>query len=220
MNTDRNRPGSLLVLFAVPQEARPFRAFAASRPELRVRVTGIGARHAEVATREELHRRTPDRVFTCGFAGALNPTLKTGDLVGAWDDAWPDAASLVRAGFARCRFHCSERIAVTAGEKRSLRDQTGADVVEMESGVIQRVCADLGVPAATLRVISDAADEDLPLDFNTLTNADWKLSTGRLALALLRAPGKVAELIRFQRRITAAAETLGGALREVIESSS
>jgi nucleoside phosphorylase len=207
-----------LVTFAVPQEAQLFRPFAANRSDVRVRVTGMGARHAEAAIREELKKGAPGRVLTCGFAGGLNPALKTGDLVAAWNEMWPDPGRLTDAGFARGEFLGVERIAVTAAEKQALRDRTGADAVEMESNTIQRVCSEHRVPAATLRVISDAADEDLPLDFNALSGPDWELSYARLALALVRAPSKVADLIRFQRRIHAAAMSLAAALRRIIET--
>jgi nucleoside phosphorylase len=165
--------------------------------------------------REELRRGSPDRVLTCGFAGGLNPALETGALVAAWRERWPDPAGLTAAGFRPVRFVSSERMVVTAGEKRRLREQTGADAVEMESDAIQRVCAEHGVPAATLRVISDSADEDLPLDFNALSDADWNLDPARLALALARAPRKIADLVRFHRRIRAAAASLAAALGRV-----
>lgn len=209
-------PPQTLVLFAVPQEARPFRKFVIGRPEVRVRVTGIGARRAEAAVREELLRSLPDRVLTCGFAGGLNPVLQCGALVGQWDETWAEPDRLTAAGFTPGRFLCVERIVSTAREKGRLREQTGADAVEMESGFIIRVCREHGVPAATLRVISDAADEDLPLDFNALGGPDADLRYSRLALALARSPGKIADLVRFRRRVTTAATTLAAALGRVI----
>lgn len=206
-----------LVTFAVPEEARPFREFAASRSDVRIRVTGMGPGNAEAACRAALQGATPVRVLTCGFAGGLDPALQTGDLVGEWDAAFPDVAALHEAGFRAGRFVSVDRVAVTAAEKRSLRAQTNAAAVEMESAVIRRICGEHGIPTATLRVISDTANEDLPLDFNALSGPDWKLSYPRLAWALLRAPGKVPELMRFQRRISAAAHRLAAALRQVIE---
>ena len=43
----------------------------------------------------------------------------------------------------------------------------------------QAVCAAHGIPCITVRVISDAPDEDLPLDFNALTKPDKNLDFGK-----------------------------------------
>ena len=82
----------------------------------------------------------------------------------------------------------------------------------MESGVIRRLAAERGLPAATLRVISDAADETLPLDFNVTVTPDFRLSPRRLAGQLLRSPAKIPELIRFGRKTSHAAGRLAEAL--------
>lgn len=205
-----------LVTFAVPEEARPLQAFGAARSDVRICVTGMGARNAESALRTLLQTATPAQVLSCGFAGGLNPGLTTGDLVGEWDGTFPNASLLGETGFRRGQFVSVDRVAVTTVEKRALRTLTNADAVEMESAVVRRICGEHGIPAATLRVISDAANEDLPLDFNALSDAEWKLNYRRLSWTLVRAPGKIPELIAFQRRISAAAERLALALRQVI----
>jgi hypothetical protein len=67
-----------------------------------------------------------------------------------------------------------------------------------------------------VRVISDAADEDLPLDFNQLHKPDWSLDYGRLIGALAKSPGKVGALLRFRKRISSAAGRLADTLAKVI----
>jgi hypothetical protein len=67
-----------------------------------------------------------------------------------------------------------------------------------------------------VRVISDAADEDLPLDFNRLHKPDWSLDYGRLIGALAKSPGKVGALLRFRKRISSAAGRLAATLAKVI----
>ena len=116
-------------------------------------------------------------------------------------------------------FHCANRIAVTATEKQALRQQTQADAVEMESGVIRALCRERGIAAATLRVISDDALSDLPLDFNALAKPDGNISYAKLAATLVRSPRLVGRLIRFQKELSECsrqlAVTLGGVLAAV-----
>ena len=198
----------ILVCFAVPQEAQAFQKLVRGRADVRVVITGMGTRNAERAMREALRELRPSRVFTCGFAGALNPELVIGDVICTRETPVTGAKSV--------NFFCASRVAVTVAEKSALRAQTGADVVEMESAVIARVCAAAGVECVTLRAISDTAHEDLPLDFNALMTEDEKLNPLKLALAILKAPQKIPALIRLGKNSALAAERLAEVLERAV----
>ena len=207
-----------LVCFAVKEEAAPFRKIAANRSDVQILLTGIGRENSERAVRTAVARRKPGLVLTCGFAGGLNPELALGTVVFS-ADASPEIAARLRAAGARpARFHCAARVATTAAEKQELRRATGADAVEMESQAIHAVCREHGLSSATVRVISDTADEDLPLDFNRVAKPDLSLDYGRLALAIAKSPGSIPALLRLRKNCRSSAERLAEVLSKIIWS--
>jgi nucleoside phosphorylase len=206
--------GKTLLCFALKEEA------VALPPKIwswraTVLITGIGRQNAGRSVRDFLASNSPSRVLTCGFAGGLNPELAHGTVVFATDDAQL-RGKLPGAGAKPAKFFCATRIATTAVEKAELRRSTAADAVEMESEAIQAVCRERGVPCATVRVISDTANEDLPLDFNRLSNADSSLNYGKLALAVAKSPGKIPALLRLQKNSKFAAERLAEVLVKIL----
>jgi adenosylhomocysteine nucleosidase len=170
-------------------------------------------------------------VLTCGFAGGLNPDLKLGDVVFEMGRRRGDESQikvmsetphvvsyerLIAAGAQPAKFFCAERIATTVAEKRILRAQTGADAVEMESAAIHAVCAEKNIPCVTVRVISDTAHEDLPLDFNALAKPDRSIDFSKLAWAVARSPGKIPALLALQKKTTFAAGQLAAVLEKLV----
>jgi uridine phosphorylase len=216
---------------------------ASAQADISILITGIGRRNAEKSVREFLNSSRsrgsetqiknnletphvvsydPNLVLTCGFAGGLNPNLKPGDVVVELTDSelrTPNSelrAQLFAAGAKPAKFFCADRIAITVAEKKKLRAETGADAVEMESAAIHAICREHGIPCATVRVISDTAGEDLPLDFNALFNADLSLNCGKLALAIAKSPEKIGALMELQKKTRLAAERLAEVLIRVL----
>jgi len=83
--------------------------------------------------------------------------------------------------------------------------------VEMESQIIRAICRAHEIPSATIRVISDAAHENLPVDFNVFMTKK-ELNYGRLILALLGSPSKIPAMLRLQRQTQLAARNLAHVL--------
>src|SRR4051812_19204545 len=127
-----------LFCFALKEEAKFF-----SQGSSDILITGIGAGNAERQIKETLERKSYRVVLTCGFAGALNPALPVGAVLFQADDEFSLSAQLLAAGASPAKFHFSDRVAITAAEKKSLREHTGADAVEMESQVIRAICKEL-----------------------------------------------------------------------------
>jgi uridine phosphorylase len=232
---------SVLVCFALKEEAAPFRKMAAGTVAAvqgaSILITGIGRRNAEKSLREFLNScrsrgnetqvkniletphvvsYDPNLVLTCGFAGGLNLDLKPGDVVFELSTLNSQLSTcLLAAGAKPAKFFCADRIATTVAEKKKLRAETGADAVEMESGAIQAVCRERGIPCATVRVISDTANEDLPLDFNALAKPDMSLDYGKLAWAIASSPGKISALLKLQKQTRFAAQRLADVLSKL-----
>ena len=209
-----------LVCFAVNEEARFFKPGVKLQDQIQILLTGIGQRNAKRALEAALAGRTPRLVLSCGFAGGLQPNLVAGTVVFAVDSETALESPLRNAGALPARFHCADRVATTAAEKRALRESTGADAVEMESGIICDLCRARNIPSGTIRVILDTASEDLPLDFNNFMTEDDRMDYGKLAGTLLKSPGKVGALLRLQKQSTEAAKKLAEVLNRVVPTAS
>jgi adenosylhomocysteine nucleosidase len=209
--------GEIVVCFAMEDEARPFRN-AGPLDHRQILVTGIGRENTALSIYDFLKHHRRATVLTCGFAGGLNPALNCGDVVFETPDDTL-RKKLMASGAKPAKFFCADRIAVSAAEKQRLRAETGADAVEMESQVVHAACRQREIPCATLRVISDTATEDLPLDFNLLSDAKQNLSYLKLAWAIARAPRKIPALIQFGKRTKSAAEKLAVVLERVIAAT-
>jgi adenosylhomocysteine nucleosidase len=225
---------SVLICFALKEEAAPFQIIAAGKAATspaKILLTGIGRQNAEKSLREFVATHSPNHVLTCGFAGGLNPDLKLGEVVFEISRSRGDETQikeksetphvvsyekLIASGAKPAKIFCADRIATTVAEKKKLRAETGADAVEMESAAIHAVCRERGIPCATVRVISDTANEDLPLDFNALAKPDKNLDFGKLFLAIAKSPGKIGALMELQKKTKFAAEQLADVLEKIV----
>jgi adenosylhomocysteine nucleosidase len=208
----------LLVCFAVEEEARPLRALAPLLGDVEILLTGVGATNS-TRTLEAALGASPQfaAVLNAGFAGGLDPSLRAGALV--CESSHTRLLWAARdAGCAPVPFAHSDRILITPAEKSALRAATEADAVDMESAALRAVCARRGIPFLNLRVISDAADEAMPLDFNRCTAADQQVRVSRVLLELVKSPGALPRLLEFHRTVRRCATTLTTALTATIAS--
>lgn len=224
---------STLLFFALPQEAAAFvklglrhgwplkrteppKARAALQrfafPGLEVWVTGMGPDNAHRSGTVALETSRPDRVFTCGVAGALNPEAQVGWVFHETDAEFPGADRLRTTAARPGRMVTLDRVVVARTEKARLHAETRADLVDMESAPLRELARARGIPSATVRSVSDTAHADLVLDFNRIYTAEKTLHPGRLALEIARAPWKIPALIRFGND----AQTASARLAEVL----
>ncbi len=143
------------------------------------------------AAREALGGRWDiEGVMSVGFCGALDPALRVGDIV--------------QEGVLTL-----DRVAVTAAEKRELRERTHAAAVEMESAAVEAKAREWGVEFRCVKAVSDLASEDLPFDFNRYRDVEGRFSRGRIAAAAILRPARIPALMRLDRNCRIAAEKLG-----------
>lgn len=162
---------------------------------------GPGARLVREALVE---RRGVDGVISTGYCGALDPALSIGDIVVSGE------APATGRTFVKGRVHSSDRVIVTSPEKRKLLLATGAVAVDMEAATVGEKAAQWNVPFRCIRVVSDTAQEDLPLDFNQFQDSSGRFSLGRIAMhALLRPFSVLPALLRLNKNCRNAGKQLG-----------
>ena len=170
---------------------------------------GPGPRLAGIAV--DLLDAGPVSAFvSTGFCGALAPRLNPCDIfVGTSVNGAP--LQLPRhspRGMSHGPLLSMDRVITTVDEKRHLHSSTGADAVEMEAaGVAQRAGT---APFYCVRVVTDTAEEALPLDFNQLRNPEGRFSRAKIVGQVLRRPFPLmSQLIQLDRRCRSAAFALG-----------
>ncbi|MEP6960967.1 MAG: hypothetical protein ABI995_02755 [Acidobacteriota bacterium] len=205
-----------LLKHAVSTRAIPSSAAFARETELNgarciLIANGPGPRLVNLALDRDFPKRwNVQQVISTGFCGALDPHLKIGDIVVSGAPL-PSAAGPYRHG----EIWSIDEVAVTAVEKGQLRNKTGASVVEMEFAAVQAKAREWGLPCRAIRVVSDTAAEDLPLNFNDYRDADGRFQFSRIAFSGLASPFRVLPaLLRLDRNSKEASEKLGAFLAD------
>jgi adenosylhomocysteine nucleosidase len=156
-------------------------------------------------------------VVSTGYCGGLDPKLLVGDIFAATEvrihsKASSFAAMPVQAPHSGPLLSV-DRVAVTRREKAAL-NSSGAAAVEMEAGAVAAVAGSMGLPFYCVRVVSDTAGEELPLDFNRYRDLAGRFSRAGIALAAVTRPWLIPGLIRFDRNSRRASLTLGDFLAD------
>lgn len=177
---------------------------------------GAGPRLAGAAAETALDR-TAGRaaVLSTGFCGAVDPGLPCGAIFTArevidgsstrrYPASLPASAPPSQEGL----LWSQDRAAVSPEEKAALR-RRGADAVDMEAAAVAEQALRRHVPFFCVRVVSDAAADPLPLDFNSLRDPSGRFSKLQITCAALMHPSRLIPLLRFGRRCRRAADILG-----------
>jgi adenosylhomocysteine nucleosidase len=233
----------VLVTFAVEAEFAPWRklrpfsqsnlgdieAYSAQMKdvELIVLLTGVGGRRAWAEATNVIWDGNVDVCISSGLAGALREKHRPGDVLAAkevhatnWKKVIPSDADLLEIASA-CgakvadAFYSVGQVLVRSSEKSELGAK--ADAVEMESGDIMLEAVAFGAKVIAIRAISDAVEEDLPLDFNRVMSEAGEVSLAKVLTQAVSHPGSIPALIRFGRQSRNAAEKLAVVLEACIQ---
>lgn len=213
------------VLLIVAADRREFAGFEPSRWALRPAVIGVrwsargvlgetavllaangpGGLNALAALESACRVATIRAVVSTGFAGALAPQLRVGDVFLAktvlefstgveYSVKLPECAKAAVRG----RLLTLDSVAQDAATKAGLR-QSGADAVDMEAAALARAAQARRLPFYCVRAISDDARTSFEVDFNAARRPDGTFSGWRIAAQAGLSPRRWRHLMDLKR---------------------
>ncbi len=192
--------------------------------------TGMGRIAAARAAIDAIAIHKPSWVISAGYAGALVDGLPRGYLLMA-DTVCDVQGTELAVGFKidrkALKQHKKLRVGrlVTIDEvvrtekaKRALGDQCNALACDMETAVIAEVCRHEKVRFLSVRVISDAVDDELPREIERLMQQKTLTrQLGAAAGAIFRRPSAIKDLWKLREDAIAFSDRLAKFLAGVVE---
>ena len=179
---------------------------------------GIGAAPARRAAQAVIAIHAPKLIYSAGFAGALDPALKVGDVV--------RPRRVVNAGDgSSVNLDQGEGVLITFGsvaspeQKAKLRDSYGAQAVDMEAAAVARAAAARGIGFAVVKVISDEFDFNFH-SMERFVDSDGRFLQGRFAWFAALRPWVWPQVAQLARNSNRAALALCRSLRTMIDATS
>jgi len=172
----------LLVIAALSEELRIAQELCRSRSGVYFVKSGVGPKAAANKLSRFLENHTVSKILVFGYAGALDPDLKIGDLVAVRRVISIGENVAARTPLDRMETEGSSNLLTDdlAGlgmeiynadllttpfiignpeQKKFLRSRFQAAAVDMETGAFARVAAAAGIPLAAVRAITDEAGD-------------------------------------------------------------
>jgi len=154
-------------------------------------------------------------IILAGVAGSLNDSHQAGSAWWISEVVDPVTGSrLAQSLFAsesRCIITSVDTVVSSSAVKQALREQTGADLVDMESQTFAQCAAQRGATWAIVRGVSDGAQTNLPPNIDGWVNGDGQTRPSRVLWDLLKRPrdfGVIRKLNASSRRAMACVSTL------------
>lgn len=131
-----------------------------------VSIIGIGPAKAHANTQIILDRVEMKVFILAGFAGALTSEVSRGQILIARGYSSESLINYIKLlpGFDIGGLHPVNEVVSTAAEKQRLGEETGCQMVDMETAYVAHLVASNGIEFLGIRAISDLVDEDIPQD--------------------------------------------------------
>jgi adenosylhomocysteine nucleosidase len=199
---------------SIEHDGRRYRLFENGKAALLC--GGIGAEAARRATEAIVHEIRPSLVLSAGFAGALDPALKVGEIfeprivINAGDGVRTDTA-------------CGKGTLVTFNavigreQKQKLREAYSAAAVDMEAAAVALGAELHGIRFRSLKAVSDEAGFVMP-PVQDFVAADGSFQTERFALYAAMRPWLWGRAIVLGRNSARASRALCNAVEQYLNS--
>ncbi len=198
-----------LILTALAMEERAIaQACNLAASSAIIQIIGIGAKHASA----EMCQGITVGVILAGFAGALEPSLKIGQIVVDYPEngPWHDLP------WTRGKIHGAEKMISDPAQKAEAFRQTGALAVDMESRSVGRICEEAKLPLLTIRAISDTAQDSVSPKLLRWIDDFGNPKPLALAGGLASNPHLLPQVIQLARRTRVAGRNLGEAVGKLL----
>jgi len=188
-------------------------------------VLGAGDRDRTAALVAEAAVQT-DCLISFGIAGGLSPELKAGTVIVSGEVISEQCNWAIQPRYRRQLTEFAQSIGAVEGpvfgaraiigtkaEKRRAWTMTRSLAVDLESEIVARIAASLGIPFIVLRAIADTAHRNLPPASLVPLSADGTPHLSRVFGSVLRRPSQLVEMIGLAREARTALSALIGPAR-------
>jgi adenosylhomocysteine nucleosidase len=191
-----------------------------------VAIAGMGRAAARRAADVLIAGHRPRWVISAGFAGALNPAYARSDLVLAREVIDRDGGCypvdvptglVASVKYATGRLLTVDQLVLRAAQKGELHQAYQADLVDMESSAVAAICREQHVRFLSIRVISDDAHRDLPVEVSGIINASGSYRVGAALRSVWRRPSSIKDFWSLYEQSLEAADRLSKFIKRCLD---
>ena len=248
-NDTQPKPPPLGIIFALPIEAHTFERRLGNATKYQGQksviyeghvfdhpvvwtISGVGQEAARNAAQLIIDGHQPHTLISAGFAGALAPHLEHGTVLVPERILDDNQQCIYPLGHSDQSLWPGENIidskatlitvdsVITSKEKKAqLRQESHADLVDMESAAVALVAQNANVQFLAVRAISDTSEEALPPEVSRLSQPQSPMHRFGAALAAItRRPAAVTDLWRLWEQGMSCSRTLADRLQQIAQA--